>query len=529
MLPSVVSTLFPHLPRGSLRTFRLALTLGLLFVGALGLLGLFPLALVLATVLVPLLVLLYLFDVDVYEDAPIRVVGLTMALAAVAGSLLAVAVELLAPSGAAFLAESAGDRALVRGLGAPLLGAALMVAGPLALLRNPRWNDVLDGTTFAAASAVAFVSAQILVQSHDALEAGLFPAGERWAWILRLFELAVALPVLAAGAIGAAVGAIWIRFRARKRREGLGILAHPVVAICAAVGLLVAASFGQLFLPWEASFASTVLLALAALVWLRLVIHVGLLDESSEGPIGAATGCANCGAQTPRHTFCGNCGIALHALPKRREPNQALLFAAFAALVVVVSLVVMTAVRFAAENVAAGACPVGRPCEPPGGSPLGSRRTWTSRLGFALEYPPSAWKETSADQLRLRLRYRGRESMMVRSVLTRDAKELYEDELDRLERAAGVRSLEESDRTERAMLGPSLGGRSGVGGIFCTHVAAQGVNTYTEVFVLAATDGRASAVVTLYTDHCGKLLRNSDTLMAADSILNTFTWSPNSL
>ena len=29
--------------------------------------------------------------------------------------------------------------------------------------------------------------------------------------------------------------------------------------------------------------------------------------------------CANCGATTARHTFCGNCGISLHALPKRRD------------------------------------------------------------------------------------------------------------------------------------------------------------------------------------------------------------------
>jgi len=31
--------------------------------------------------------------------------------------------------------------------------------------------------------------------------------------------------------------------------------------------------------------------------------------------------CPNCGQETPHHTFCGNCGISLAALPRRARPH----------------------------------------------------------------------------------------------------------------------------------------------------------------------------------------------------------------
>ena len=48
-----------------------------------------------------------------------------------------------------------------------------MIAGPLILLRDRRFNDVLDGATFGVASAAAFVAAQILVGSASLFAGGL--------------------------------------------------------------------------------------------------------------------------------------------------------------------------------------------------------------------------------------------------------------------------------------------------------------------------------------------------------------------
>jgi hypothetical protein len=49
---------------------------------------------------------------------------------------------------------------------------------------------------------------------------------------------------------------------------------------------------------------------------MRLLIHLGLLQEAAEIEIGAPVTCPECGATTPHHTFCVTCGIALRALPR---------------------------------------------------------------------------------------------------------------------------------------------------------------------------------------------------------------------
>ena len=83
--------------------------------------------------------------------------------------------------------------------------------------------------------------------------------------------------------------------------------------------MLVAAALIQIYLAvWIAALALA-LLTCAALIVLRYLIHVGLMEEAAEIPIGPDIACPNCGEQTPRHTFCGNCGIALQALPKARQ------------------------------------------------------------------------------------------------------------------------------------------------------------------------------------------------------------------
>jgi hypothetical protein len=50
---------------------------------------------------------------------------------------------------------------------------------------------------------------------------------------------------------------------------------------------------------------------------LRLIIHLGLMQEAAERSIGPDVACPNCGEQTPHHTFCINCGYSFAALPKR--------------------------------------------------------------------------------------------------------------------------------------------------------------------------------------------------------------------
>jgi len=313
------STLLPQLPVADLDAFRVAFVGGFLALVALVAVGAFPVALVGAAVLVPALVLLYVYSVDVYEDTPIPVIALTMVWGAAWGVAFAIAIDALVATPGRFDGPRPTE-VLALGVVVPLLGGVAMTAGPLVLMRDRRYNDVVDGATFGVASAVAFVGAQVIAGSVDLFAAGLTPIGEPLPWIGRILAIAVALPVVAAGAVGSAVGAFWLRYRAPVRdRAALGVAGRPAVAAVLAGALLVAAALAA-YLPGPViDVAVQLALAAVALVWLRRTLHVGLLEEAFEIEIGDEITCANCGKATRRHTFCGNCGIALHALPKRSE------------------------------------------------------------------------------------------------------------------------------------------------------------------------------------------------------------------
>ena len=237
----------------------------------------------------------------------------------VAGVGVGLLAHLLAPSAIGQVTESTQRRVLTQGVLIPVVATVLMLAGPLALLPYRKFNDVLDGATFGAASAVAFVGAMVITESAPLLGEGLRPVALVSPWLFRLLALAIAMPVLAAGAIGGAAGAFWLRYRAPvANRDVLGVLGRPPVAVAFAAVLLVAGALAPLLVRPALALAWLVVLDGVALVWLRRVIHLGLLEESLEIEIGLPLRCANCGRQTPRHTFCAHCGIALRALPKGR-------------------------------------------------------------------------------------------------------------------------------------------------------------------------------------------------------------------
>ena len=310
-----VSTLFPQLPRAHMRTFRISFLLGAAIIAGLALFGLYPVALVAAAVLVPLLMVMYVYVVDIYEDEPLSIVGTTMLCGVASGILYALLIRAL-PSPASFATENVDVMAL-NAVVLPLVETALMLAGPLFLLSQRRFNDVLDGATFGAASAVAFTGAHLIVQALPILSAGLRPAGDPVPWIIQLVSLGILQPVIAAGAIGAAAAAWWLRYRSPVTdRRALGLVGVPLVATAGAALLIVAAGVVKTLLPLIPATVLLAPLAALALLWLRAALHLGLMQESREVPVGRTIVCPNCGHATPEHTFCGHCGISLRALPK---------------------------------------------------------------------------------------------------------------------------------------------------------------------------------------------------------------------
>jgi hypothetical protein len=551
LVPRLTSTIFPQLPRRAMPMFRGALVAGIAVTLVLGSLRLFPVALVVAALLVPLLVLLYLYDVDVYQDAPLSVVALTMVAGAAGGVATGRLAEAVSPAGAAFLVEQGSRNALLRGLLIPLLGTAVMLVGPLLLIFFRRFEDILDGATFGAASAVAFVGAQVLTQSGSVIGGELRPAGVRSAWLPRIAELAVAAPVLSAAAIGAAAGAIWLRYRAPlAHRRTQGAAAQPLVVVTAAALLIAGAALGQLFFDGLASLAIVAALAVVGLLWLRTILHVGLLEEAFELDPGRDIACANCGAKTPRHGFCLHCGISQRALPKRQEDGRAgtprptgdspryrtgaaparLRTAAFSAL-----FATMLAAGAGAGVAAARAsgfvgggrtCSESAPCASPSSAPRRTQGvTWRSRLGVSFEYDELLWKVVSKEPDEVRLRLGGQGWLVAVARRVPDASDL----LDGL--VSGLRG-EMSDLVpngpHRRILGPNIGYTPGVGAAYCgTIFNAQGGHVRVDVLVMAASSGGVSAAVAVVSDDCDKwpIQSRPRMLSEADSLVNTFSWA----
>jgi hypothetical protein len=319
--PSIVSSLFPQLPRPSMAVFRTCLALGVATVLVLGLAKLYPVALIAGALLLPMLVVLYMVDVNVFEEQSLPVIGGTLAWGAVMGALTAVIAKGLSPSGTqVFVGGGDGSLVLTRGVLIPLLSVGLILLGPLALLRYPRFSTVLDGATFAAASASAFVGAEVIVQALSALSYGLRPPGSVVPWLVQLAIIAVALPLVTMAAMAATAGVVWLKFRAPIRdRSAFGRLGSLFVAVPLGCAFLVIAALVQVTLPSGVSLAIIAVLAVLALLWLRQVIHVGLLEEALEIEDAPIVMCANCGNRTRLGAFCESCGISLAALPASRS------------------------------------------------------------------------------------------------------------------------------------------------------------------------------------------------------------------
>ena len=148
-VPRLISTLFPQLPRDSHRSYRLAFALGIAAVIVLAALRLFPVALIAAALLLPVLVVLYLVDVNVYEDEPVWAMSLTMGWGAAAGigfGLLALAV---APPAAAVIVNGASPAWPLASCSAGpnpvffrLVGCDALFAWPSTKLRSDRFRAI---------------------------------------------------------------------------------------------------------------------------------------------------------------------------------------------------------------------------------------------------------------------------------------------------------------------------------------------------------------------------------------------------
>lgn len=318
--PALISTLFPHLGHRHANVFREAFGVGLLIIILLAALRLYTSALIAAAVLLPLLYLLYLYEVEVYEHEPVRVLAATF----VAGAALGTAYTLVGShfSGVAFSGTVRGP--LITGVVQPIIAQVLMLVGPLLLLARASFDETLDGLTFGVTSALGFTLASVLTGYWHTFTMPLQGAGSVSASVvLAILRAGVLVAIVNACTTGTITAMLWRARRSRKRRvgplrdvNGAMAVAFATQVVLGVVGYYIGSLLG-LVLLW--AFAAVVLL-----VWVRVLVHYAVIDESVDFGIGELAPCPECHRMVPAMNFCPSCGVyrgAARKQDRRGEPR----------------------------------------------------------------------------------------------------------------------------------------------------------------------------------------------------------------
>jgi len=327
---SVVSSLFPRLPRRCVSAFRVGLTALLAVLVVCALLRWQPPLIALCTVGLPLVFLTYLRLSDVYHDLSVRTlvvtallaVGLGVGWALLTGSVIAHSYDVTLLSG------MTGGRALWERLAIPLGGAVLMlVPVVLARMARPAIRKSLDGFVIGSLGAISFTAAATLTRLAPQLATGVVahdrPIGSL---LIEAGIQGLAVPLTAA-AVGGMVGAaLWFKRRAdapqQHRWQRL-----PALLPESAVVLIVYAGWGLIDiarLPQGVHLGLYLVMTIFALLALRVVLQAALLREEHEPGSGGPLLCANCDQVVPDMAFCANCGVATNASSRSSRTTRRL-------------------------------------------------------------------------------------------------------------------------------------------------------------------------------------------------------------
>ena len=171
---ALISTVMPHTSRHSADNYRWAMIIsGVLILGATAL-GLLPIAVAAAAFLVPLAYLVYIDDVNLWEEAPAAVVvGLFVATGALAVLVSLFFFEWVFDAQWASFAGGGRARGGIGSMSFPALlifAVLLPVVAEVAknvfavlLAARPQFDDMIDGLTFGVAAGTAYAAFETVV------------------------------------------------------------------------------------------------------------------------------------------------------------------------------------------------------------------------------------------------------------------------------------------------------------------------------------------------------------------------------
>jgi len=380
---ALMSSIMPSGSGQRPQTYRVALTFALVVALVAAIFGAMPIAVLVAAFAVPIVYIVYLYDVNLWEDEPLPVTGFAFGLTGALAIVWTIVWTLL--RGPVSFASPAYDGG---GAGAPALGTFLLVAvlvpvvgeavrqvGPVLLARRPQFDDLMDGLTFGVVSGVSYATFDTLVR-HWALLTGGLQGSDPGLWVSLVFLEGFVKPLI----LGTATGLACAELSGMGRGVD-GFTPRYVRAVVLAVVANVAYQAGTYLFSFVGSATLGVLLSILwgllvlgiLILRLRVVLHTGLMEAALEhaartagvGPDGEPDVCAQCEMPLqPGAAFCAACGTAVAATANAHRPKVG----------ASVSVGTSAAPQVAEETVGlpqAGAPPAGGTAHPGGSTAMG--------------------------------------------------------------------------------------------------------------------------------------------------------------
>lgn len=316
LLPYLASSLFPHLPSGSRKPFRLIVAVGAVGLLAAAMLRLPSMGIAVGALGLPLLFVLYLRASGAERDVP----RVSLAIAALLGALLGttwvlVSGQVIAHTYGVPMSVGLALHHLFReGLTVPAVGMTLMIIPTVAIrLLRPQSRESLDGFMIGALAALTFTAAATLTRLAPQIATGLIAhARPVEGLVIEAVLCGVTIPISAAAAGGMVGVALWFRPRGShdgRVRLALGLLATAALLAHTAVGVIDIIGVPQLTMA-----LLHLTITVVELVGLRLSLQIALLHESPD-PIQQDQPllCPHCEHVVPDMAFCPACGAATRA------------------------------------------------------------------------------------------------------------------------------------------------------------------------------------------------------------------------
>ena len=293
---NLISTIMPQGAGARPQTYRTALIVALAFPVIGAALGLLSFAIVTAAFAIPVVYIVYIYDVNLWEDQPVNVV----VMAFVFTGMLALMFTLLwrealfsndlATPLRAFVQVPRLKEILILCLLVPIVSEVLKQIGPIFLASRPAFDDLIDGLTFGVVAGVSFAAFETLILYRSIIvDASVRSGGTNTAvWVSIVITAGLIKPIVYGTATGIAVAefsGLGDKYDGFTPRYARGLAEAVIANIAYQLGVYLFSVYVEGTSGALLGMLWGILVAGALIIRVRTVLHTGLLEAALEDAV----------------------------------------------------------------------------------------------------------------------------------------------------------------------------------------------------------------------------------------------------